>query len=129
MKYDKDRKVIREILKTADIANTINGGMSQPVVDFSKKADHYLLSVKVPGVDVKSLNVEVIDKYVVVNHPLMFNQNSEVLEVPYVVTAIPISIEMDYKKITASEENDVLKIIVPFTEISGGYRKKVEINR
>lgn len=129
MRYDRDRNVVRNILKTADIANTFNGGMSKPVVHYSKMDNHYLLNVRAPGVELDKLNVEIIDKHVVVSHPLTFGYEDSEMDIPHVVATFPITIEVDYNNISASEENGKLVVKLPFSEIAGGFRRRVEINR
>lgn len=129
MKYDRDKETVRNILKTADIANTFNGGMSQPLVNFARKEDHYLINVRTPGVNVNSLRVEIINKFVSISHSLQFHYDNAGVDIPHVVATIPISLDVDYKNIRATEQNGALQIIMPFSELAGGYRKRVEINR
>lgn len=129
MRYDRDRKIVRGILKTADIANTLNGGMSQTAFRSTRMEDHYLVNLKVPGVETASLTVDIINNHVIISHLLKFDYETSELDVPHVVANIPITLDVDYKKISAMEENGILKVILPFNELAGGYRRRVEINR
>ena len=130
MKYDKDKSWIRGVLRSADIMNTMNGGMAQPEIEMTKKNDHYLITARVPGVDHNSLKVEVVDQHVILHHTLhMGTEESQVLNVPRVLASFPISIDVDYEKITAHLEDSRLKVILPFNELSNGYHKSIQVNR
>lgn len=130
MKYDRDRNLVRDLLKSADIANTFNGGVSQPFIRFTRETDQYLVYVRVPGVETSSLQVDIINKFLTISYPVKFHYNDETsLDIPHVITTFPISPEVDFKNITAAEENGMLQVIMPFNELAGGYRKSVNIKR
>jgi len=128
MQYDKDKEWVREVLSTADIVNTINGGMSEPQAKIVKKPDHYLITAHVPGVDPAHMNVEIVDKKVIVQHNVEFVRDGEALSFPRVVAAFPITPNIDFRNITASSEGDTLHVVLPFNELASGYRRHVDIN-
>ncbi len=130
MKYDKESSWVRSILRSADIMNTINGGMTQPDIKITRKEDHYLITARVPGVDLNTIKVEVVDKHVILHHALHLDTKEEdVLSIPRVLASFPISNEVDYEKITAYVEEELLKIVLPFNELSKGYHKNIQVNR
>jgi len=128
MRYDRDIRVVREILQSVDINNTLNGGVSEPRVAISKQSSHYLLTARVPGVPVENLQVEIVDKKVIVHHPMPFNQTQGMVEVPQVIAAFPITPGIDYRNITAQKVDQTLEVILPFNELASGYTRHVDIN-
>lgn len=128
MKYDKDKSWVRRMLKTADIMNTVNGGMAEPYLNFERKSDHYLLKAKIPGVDVNSLGVEMVEDNLIVHHKLDFEgTQGEMMKLPHVIATFPIQGYVDYKGIAAKYELGTLKVILPFNELSSGYHKTIDI--
>lgn len=130
MKYDQSTTWVRKLLKTADIANTLNGGISEARVKLFKKSDHYLLKARIPGVNIEELKVEIIDKSLFIYHNLSFHGvNDSLLKVPHVVTTVPISPEIDFRKISATVEGGILHVVMPFNELKTGYHKNIQIER
>lgn len=130
MKYDKDKKWVRRVLQTADIVNTLNGGISEPQVKLEKKSDHYLIKARIPGVNIEKVKVEIIDKNLMVYHNLEFaGSNDTPVMVPHVVATCPLSPEIDFRNISASFESGVLNVFLPFNELKTGFHKNIEIRR
>ena len=130
MKYDKDKSWVRGILRSADIMNTMNGGMSQPAVKMQKKDDHYLITASVPGVDHSLLKVEVVDKHVLLYHTLqMGSGDDQALNIPRVLASFPISSDIDYEKITANLQDERLNVKLPFNELSNGYYRSIRVSK
>lgn len=133
MKYEHNIEWVREVLKTGDIANTLNGGISKPQLKLEKKPDHYLLKTRIPGVNVEKIRVEIMDKNLMVYHDIKFeslggSEDAEMM-VPHVVATCPLSPEIDFKNISASFEGKVLNVILPFNELKTGYNKNIEIKK
>lgn len=130
MKYDHDIQWVRKVLKTADIMNTLNGGMSQPQIKLKKAGDHYLLKVQIPGVEGDTLKVDIIDKSLFVYHNLVFGEDSEAtILVPHVIATYPLSPEIDFRNITATFENRTLKVVMPVNELRSGFHRGINIQR
>ncbi|TRX47313.1 Hsp20 family protein [Fulvivirga sp. M361] len=129
MRYDKDKNWVEMVLRNADVMNTLNGGMSQAKVSIRKEEDHFLITTTAPGVNPDLFKVEVVGQNILLYHMVQFNSSNNGLAIPRVLTSIPISMEMDYEKITAQVENGLLKVIVPFNEPFNGYHKPIDIKR
>lgn len=130
MKYDKDKNWVRRMLKTADVMNTVNGGMVEPHLNFERKSDHYLLKARVPGVDANALGVEMVESNLILHHQLDFEDlNGAKMKLPHVIATFPIQGHVDYKNIVAKYEAGVLKVKLPFNELFSGYHKNIEIQR
>ena len=130
MKYDKDKKWVRKVLQTANIVNTLNGGISKPIVGFSKMDDHYLLKARIPGVDAEDIKVEIMDDNLMIYHDLEFKTiDNAPLMVPHVVASCQISNQIDHRNISASMEGNVLHIYMPINDLKKGFSKKINIKR
>lgn len=53
-------KIPQEMLMNIDFINTINGGMSEPAIQLEKGSDGFEVVVKVPGIEVEDLQLEVV---------------------------------------------------------------------
>ncbi len=130
MKYDKDKSWIRGVLRSADIMNTMNGGMSQPAIEMKKRDDHYLITASVPGVDHSVLKVEVVDQHVILFHTLQMGAgDDQTLNIPRVLASYPISGDVDYEKITAHLQDEHLNVKLPFNGLSSGYYRSVRVSK
>ncbi|MEL7145263.1 MAG: Hsp20/alpha crystallin family protein, partial [Bacteroidota bacterium] len=110
---------------TANIANTINGGMVETKVSFNKNEDHYIVNVRVPGIERDTLKVEINNDLV-----LVFLQLESGSEEPfnYLLKYFKIPFEVDAEQIWADYEAPQLHIVMPFKELKDGYWRSVEIN-
>ena len=128
MRYDKDRNWVRSVLKTSDIMNTLNGGMSQPETNIVRNTDHYLITLKVPGVNLDNVKVEIVDKHVIFHHIIDFNDlDDSSLNIPHVLATYPLTADVDYNNISATREDKALIVKLPFNELSNGYHREVNV--
>ncbi|MEM9859952.1 MAG: Hsp20/alpha crystallin family protein, partial [Bacteroidota bacterium] len=128
MRYDKDRKWIRSVLKTSDIMNTLNGGTSQPRFNVKRNQDHLLITLVVPGVNADDLKVEIIDKNVVFHHAINFNDlDQSDLAIPHVLATYTLTAELDYHNVTAAKKGNRLLVRLPYNELSDGYHRVVDV--
>ena len=51
-----DRKLFHNLARTADLQNTINGGMSQALLKGIMHDDEWTLKLKIPGVDADNIS-------------------------------------------------------------------------
>ena len=105
-----DKELLKTLAQSADIVNTINGGMSLAYVRKTQLPDHYLVTVKVPGVDVDSLRLEMHKGHLFVFQVL----HLEGIEIPYLITGIELDEEVDREAVRANFEDNRLNILLPF---------------
>lgn len=129
MKYDVSKNQVKEILLRSNIMNTINGGMSQSQTTITRQNDHYLVKVKMPGVPVSNMKVDVVDQWVTITFQMNVEIGEDRSTIPYPIAVIPISNRVDYQGISANEVNQELHIIIPFNELTNGYHRSININR
>ena len=127
MRYDFDKKMVREILKSVDIYNTLNGGRVAPQVSVATRKDHLLLTVRVPGVAVAELEVNILNGILQVTRPMNLKMDHERSIVPDVIASMPIAAGIDYHNITACQAGDRLEIILPFNDLARGYNRPIKI--
>mgnify|MGYP002075868934 CR=1 FL=1 len=133
MKRTEQGKVAPEILMGIDLSNSINGGSSEIINRVELAEAGYQLMVKVPGVDIDKLNVEVIEDKVVVYYLFpVYNQDQDGgKQYARVVGNFAIPADADYEQVSASymEESKSIMILLPFNEERKRYRSKVTIDR
>jgi HSP20 family molecular chaperone IbpA len=110
-------KVAPELIKTlaesADLINTINGGMSLAHVEKFTMTDHYLVTVKVPGVDGHSLKLE-LHKDLLLVFQLMHLEDD--IEIPYLITSVQLDENIDKRAVHVDFQGKNLNIVLPFEE-------------
>lgn len=123
MKIDRD--LTTKLAYTANLANTINGGMVETKVSFNKSEDHYMVNVDVPGIDSEALKIEINNDLI-----LVFLQLENQSEQPfnYLMKYFKIPYEVDAEQIYADYKAQQLHIVMPFKELKDGYWRSVEIN-
>jgi len=134
-------KIPREMLMNIDFINTVNGGMSEPAIQLEKGSDGFEVVVKVPGIDVEDLQLEVVKgKKNATNLKLyhllpIFSQESQADEEQWktirFINTFVIPDGVDIENISARYD-DVMRHLVlrlPYGSEKGTYRRKVDISR
>lgn len=128
MRYDMDKKVVRRILRSVDMNNTLDGGRSASEISVKTGKDHLLLIARVPGASVADLKVEILKGVVQIIHPVTLESNHEPVTLPQIVAAFPIAAGIDYQNITAGIAGDRLEVLMPFNDLVKGYNRTISIN-
>jgi len=134
-------KIPREMLMNIDFINTVNGGMSEPAIQLERGSDGYEVVVKVPGIEVEDLQLEVVkgkknSTNLKLYHLLpIFSQEShgedEQWKTIRFINTFVIPEGVDIENISARYD-DVMRHLVlnlPYGDEQGDYRRKVEISR
>lgn len=122
----EDRVLIKNLAKTAEIVNTINGGMSQAKMLMTKSEQEWIVRLKVPGVSPDKLKIEVRDNQMFIFHILADN-NSSGIALPYLITAFMISPKIDFDEIMAEYDKGEVRVHMPLDEWSDGHEREIEI--
>ena len=124
--------ITRELLLTADVMNTLNGGMSQPVVHLSREQEGYVLHARVPGVEPGSMQIEIKNNQLFLFHHIS-TRNGDLYDgidfIPYHIGYINIPFDVNITGIRAHYEHGELKVFMPFNELSNGYHKRITIEK
>ncbi|MEQ9466946.1 MAG: Hsp20/alpha crystallin family protein [Ekhidna sp.] len=118
-----DKNVSKRLAETANIINTIHGGSIYPTFNTTTEKDHYRLEVSAPTIEPDDIKVEVNGS------DLMIYQNIHVnaYTLPNILGIIKISTDVELENIHAEYEDDLLVVILPFSEMSGGFQKEIDI--
>ncbi len=108
-----EREIMKMLADSGDLVNTINGGMSLAHVNKYKNTDHYLVTVKIPGVDKRSLKIEMHENSLFV-FQLMHLEDG--IDIPYMVASVDVADNVDKKGISANYQGKALTITLPFDE-------------
>lgn len=109
----------------ADLLNTINGGTVYPTFNTSKESDHLRIEVSMPSVDPGDLKVEVNNDGLMIFQSIMVNQ----LPIPNLLGFFKLSRNAVLEDISAEYHQDVLTVIIPLSELSGGFHRSIDIHR
>lgn len=116
----KTNDFITALALSGDILNTMGGGMTEPRIAFRSSDVGQMLEIKVPGVDLRTLNIEVNFNRLTVFQGVLQG-------VPRIIFDKPIPYFIDVEKITAMVQGDVLNISLPFNERANGYHRRIGI--
>lgn len=117
--------IIRTLAESADLVNTINGGMSLAHIRRYTLSDHYMVSVKVPGVDKKSLKVEMHDGQLFI-FQLMHLEDG--IDIPFMVASIDVAKKVIKREIRANYHGKNLNIVMPFDECEDEDSRDIRIS-
>ena len=128
-------KIPREMLMHIDFTNSINGGMSEPVVHLKKGTDGYQVTVKAPGIESQDLELEIVKDKMRLYHLLpIFAQNEhseEQWKTIRFISMLTIPDGVDADNITARYDSVKrhLVLFLPFNHQQDDFRRKVDIER
>ncbi len=119
-----DRNLTAKLGHVANITNTISGGMSMNHLDVQANDDHYLVTVKAPGVSVDSFRVSVDDGRLLVHQMLTVEGD---IDFPYLINFMEIPFDVNVELISAEYNEHGLEITLPYNEYADGYHRDIEI--
>ncbi|WP_421874411.1 Hsp20/alpha crystallin family protein [Marinoscillum sp.] len=122
----EDRILIKNLAQTAEIVNTINGGMTQASMLVDKGEDEWTVMVRVPGVSPERMKIEVRDGQLFIFH-VMADENAAAVELPFMLAALALDKRVDFDGIMAEYEDKELYIHLPLDEEANGYEREIEI--
>ncbi len=134
-------KIPMEMLMNIDFINTVNGGMSEPSIQLERGSDGLEVVVKVPGIEVEDLELEVVKgKKNATNLKLyhllpIFSQNSVPEEEQWrsvrFINTFVIPDGVNTENITARYDESARRLFLhlPYGDEQGEFRRKVDINR
>ena len=109
---------LRDLLKQADIMNTVNGGVRQTEFNVKKIGDDILIEVSNSSIAPEAFNFTINKNELLINvmhfenafsngHPRMYPLFFKVIVIPYYV---------DINKIEATYEKGIFKILLPYNK-------------
>ena len=134
-------KIPREMLMNIDFINTVNGGRSEPSIKLDKGSDGFEVVVKIPGIEVEDLQLEVVmgkrnSNNLKLFHllPIFSQENLPDEEqwktIRFINTfVIPDGVDIDNISARYDDGRRQLVLFLPFGDEQGDYHRKVDIER
>lgn len=110
-----DKEVLKMLAESGDIVNTLNGGMSLAKVKMHTLKDHYLVTVRVPGLNQDALKLEMQDGDLFVYQRLEADNG---LAVPFMIASISVTDDVNRHAITTNYHGNRLNIVMPIDPLS-----------
>ena len=120
-----DSNLTTKLANIANISTTVGGGMVETNTSLIKNEDHYLVSIKVPGISHEELKIEINNDLVLVFLNIEITGDEPF---NYLMKYFKIPFEVDTEQIRADYEDHYLNIVMPFKELTDGYFRTVKIN-
>ncbi len=130
MKYEISKNEVHRILTSANVLNTLNGGMVESQISVIRDLHEYHVKVTAPGISEDNLKVEIVEKHLIVSHQLEFQlQDGKSIIVPHVLAACPLSLDIDHSRISADYNDGLLEVTLPLSDFTSGYRREINITK
>lgn len=118
-----------EIIQTIDIANTLQGGISEPMVRLTRFPEYRQIELRVPGIGEDNMHVKINNNQLLVFYNHLIESRGQVIAVPHFVYNKPIPYFIDANKIKATYENNVLTVQLPYNELANGFHRDIPIEK
>ena len=120
--------VSKELIQSLDIANTLQGGISEPCLKFSKHQEFFQIELKVPGIGENNMHVKISNNQLIVFFERKIVSGGRAISIPFVVYNYQIPYFIDVGKIHAMYNERVLVVQLPYNELANGYHRDVPID-
>jgi HSP20 family molecular chaperone IbpA len=118
-----------ELIQTIDIANTLNGGVSEPKLTLTQFPEYRQIELRVPGISSDNLHVKINNNQLLVYYNFNIESRGRMLSVPRIVYNKQIPYFIDAKNISANYSEGVLIIQLPYNELANGFNKDIPIEK
>src|SRR5688572_24798645 len=115
-----------ELLTSVDVLNTLHGGISEPQVSINQFENAREIRVKVPGVDLESIQVEVNTNVLSIHYTMNIMSAGKNIRLPYRIFNRQLPYYVDISKIHSAIEGKELVVTLPFNALADGYHKKIK---
>ncbi len=116
-------EIAKNLARTADFINTVNGGSVYPTFETHKEKDQYKIQINMPSVDPDDLKVEISNSSLMVFQQMHVNG----INLPNLIGMFKLSSDVVLEGIYAEYENYLLTVIMPINEMTGGFHRSIEI--
>lgn len=116
-----------DVLQSIDIANTLQGGVSQPEVRLTKLRDGRQIELQVPGISNQQMHVKINNNQLIVYYEILVVTQGKVVPIPFIVYNKPIPYYIDANRIKATYEDKVLTVQLPYNELANGFHRDIPI--
>ena len=124
--------ILKKLMLTTDFMNTTNGGMAMVNNNVNQEKDAYISHMKIPWSNPDNMKIQIIDNRIYIYSIMDFGENGGydgIKRLPYTLEILDVPYDVNIKGISASYFEGVLKIILPFNELAGGFRREISIDK
>lgn len=124
-----------EVFMNGDLMNTLNGGVAEPDIKLTKQLDHDEIMLKVPGVEIDDIELEIAGGNLLVYHFVsIFRQDEYAEKIQKAVRLIARFTVPNYviqENISAvyDEDTKVLSLLLPRDGDKQNLSKKIQIRK
>jgi HSP20 family molecular chaperone IbpA len=134
-------KIPQEMLMNIDFINTVNGGTSEPAIKLERGSEGLEVVVKIPGIEVEDLQLEVVKGKSNSNNLKLFHllpifsqehlSEEEQWRTVRFINTFVIPDGVDIENISAKYDDTLrhLVLFLPYGNEKGDYHRKVDIER
>lgn len=116
MEFLRNKKLLRELLKQADVMNTVYGGVRQTEYSAKNLGQDILITVSNSSVSPEAFNFTINKNELLINvmHFNMSYSNDQPLMYPLFFKAVKIPYYVDINRIEATYQDGLFKILLPY---------------
>ncbi|MCG8310595.1 MAG: hypothetical protein MI975_24610 [Cytophagales bacterium] len=116
MNFLNNRTFLKDILKQADVMNTVNGGVRQTEYSVQKMGNDVLIKISNPSVSLESFNFTINKDELFINimHVEKSSAHDQLLMYPLFFKVVVIPYYVDINRIEATYESGIFKILLPY---------------
>lgn len=122
-----NKKVLIDLLKHADVLNTLNGGHVQTDVQIRQKPYEFEIEILAPNVDAEAFNILLDFHKLIINITSTHPAVEAAVQHPIFVRSFHLPGYVDSDHITARYEDGRLVIRLPFRKLTGDQRRRIRI--
>lgn len=118
MEFLSNKALLRELLKQADVMNTVNGGVRQTEYSVMKVGSDILITVANASISPEAFNFTINKNELLINvmHFEHSHNNHQPVMYPLFFKAVAIPYYVDISRIQATYEDGVFKILLPYND-------------
>jgi HSP20 family molecular chaperone IbpA len=124
------KNTFKDLATSLDVLNTLHGGVSEPVLSIREDENGREIRVRIPGVDKELIQAEIVNN----NELSLFYiipvySSGSFMQIPQVIFHQPMPPRVEVNNIKATYEGNELVVKLPFSELSDGNHRRVEIGK
>lgn len=125
----KRYNILKDLTRQIDVSNTINGGSAPTKINFEKHEDNLTIKLSAPGIIGENYDIYIRANQLIVYSYFYYGMPSseEQNQFPFFSRKFEIPNFVNPDDIEAIDENDELKIIMPFNPDKVNDVKRVDI--
>ena len=124
--------ILKKLLLTTDFMNTTNGGMAMVNVNVNQEKDGYISHMEIPWINLDNMKIQIIDNRIHIYSLMDFGENGGydgIKRLPYTLGILDVPYDVNIVGVSASYNEGVLKIKLPYNELAGGFRREISIDK